>query len=78
MDFVAGARPKKVVDFGKNIPCPFYGTAAALQALTLGLFKADLVHTTMDGVMCVQHAKVHQALMEGSSKVFAAWLKSHD
>jgi hypothetical protein len=72
MDFIAGARPQKVIDFGPFVPCPFYGTAAALQALTLGIFPADRVHTLMDGFMCTQHGRVHQALMDGSSKVFAS------
>jgi hypothetical protein len=74
MDFIAGARPKKVFDF-YGLPCPLYGTAAALRALTLGVYNPQPFHDWMDGNMCVQHAKVHQALMEGSSKVFAAWVK---
>jgi hypothetical protein len=76
MDFIAGARPKKVLDFGKSIPDPIYGTASALQMMSLGLIKAENIHNAMDGVMCAQHARVHQALMEGSAKVFAAWVKN--
>jgi hypothetical protein len=34
MDFAAGARPAKVFDFGKHIPCPLYG-GAALQTISL-------------------------------------------
>jgi hypothetical protein len=30
----------------------------------------------MDLQMAAQHARVHQALMEGSAKVFAAWIKA--
>ena len=71
MDFVAGARPKKVFDFGKRVPCPLYGTAAALQAVTLGLYNARKFHDWMDGTMVAQHARVHQALMEGAAKIFA-------
>lgn len=71
MDFVAGARPKKVFDFGKHMPCPLYGTAAALQAITLGSYDARKFHDWMDGGMVAQHARVHQALMEGAAKVFA-------
>jgi len=74
MDFVAGARPKKVLDFGWWIPDPFYGTAGALEKLTFGIYPAQRVHDFMDLQMSTQHARVHQALMEGSSKVFAAWL----
>jgi len=76
MDFVAGARPKKVFDFGKDIPDPIYGTATALKVLSLGMFNTVPVHNYMDGVMCVQHARVHQAVMEGAAKVFAAWVKN--
>lgn len=77
MDFVAGARPKKVFDFGENIPCPLYGTADALKVVTFGLFNAQAVHDWMDGNMMAQHARVHQALMEGSAKIFAEWVKTH-
>lgn len=76
MDFVAGARPKKVFDFGKHVPCPLYGTVDALQAVTLGAYKARRFHDWMDGTMVAQHARVHQALMEGAAKVFAQWVKS--
>jgi len=77
MDFVAGARPKKVFDFGSYIPDPLYGTAGALQKLSLGLYKAQPFHDFMDLQMSTQHSRVHQALMEGSSKAFAAWLKNN-
>lgn len=78
MDFVAGKRPTQVLHFGKYIPDPIYGTADLLQFLTLGMFNAQVVRDYGDLVMSAQHAKVHQALMEGSSKVFKAWLKSQE
>ncbi len=71
MDFAAGARPKRVFDFGKYVPCPLYGTVDALQAVTFGLYNAKTFHDWMDGAMVAQHARVHQALMEGAAKVFA-------
>ena len=74
MDFVAGARPKKVFDFGQGIPCPLYGTSDALEKLTFGLKKSQPFHDFMDLNMATQHGRVHQALMEGSAKVFAEWL----
>jgi hypothetical protein len=77
MDFVAGARPKKVFDFGEFIPDPLYGTAGALQFFTLGFYKAQKFHDYMDLQMAAQHSRVHQALMEGSAKVFAAWIKEN-
>lgn len=77
MDFAAGARPAKVFDFGRRIPCPLYGSAAALQAVTLGLFKAGRFHDWMDGGMVAQHARVHQALLEGASKVFAEKMQNY-
>src|SRR6185369_1660875 len=77
MDFVAGARPKKVFDFGSMIPDPLYGTAGALQFMTLGLYNAQGFHDFMDLQMSTQHSRVHQALMEGSAKVFAAWIKDN-
>ena len=77
MDFVAGARPKKVLDFGAFIPDPFYDTARAVQTLSLGILKAQPFKDFMDLQMSTQHSRVHQALMEGSSKVFAAWLKKN-
>ena len=69
MDFVAGARAKKVFDFGKYIPDPLYGTSDALQFLTLGIYKTQPFHDFMDLQMSTQHSRVHQALMEGSAKV---------
>ncbi len=72
---MAGARPKKVLDFGTFIPDPFYGTAGALQFLTMGLYQAQGFRNFMDLQMSTQHSRVHQALMEGTSKVFSAWLK---
>ncbi len=77
MDFVAGARPNKVLDFGKLVPCPIYGPADALQAISLGLFKSQWWHDAGDLVMAAQHSRVHQALMEGSAKIFSAWLKEN-
>jgi hypothetical protein len=77
MDFAAGARPKKVFDFGKYIPDPLYGGAAALQAITFGLYDAQKFHDKMDGNMVATHARVHQALMEGSAKIFAEWVKAN-
>lgn len=76
MDFAAGARPKKVFDFGTHVPCPLYGGAGALQAISLGLFNAQRFHDRMDGAMVAQHARVHQALMEGAAKVFAGSLET--
>ena len=75
MEFVAGARAKKVFDFGPNIPDPVYGTSDAIEALTLGMYTSQVVHDYVDGLMATEHAHVHQALMEGSAKVFAAWDK---
>jgi hypothetical protein len=72
MDFAAGARPRRVFDFGKRAPCPLYGTVDALQKISLGLYRAQGFHDWMDAAMMAQHARVHQALMEGAAKVFAA------
>jgi len=77
MDFAAGARPSKVFDFGKNVPCPLYGPADALQKITGGLYNAQKFHDWMDGAMVTQHARVHQALMEGAAKYFSEWAKSN-
>jgi hypothetical protein len=73
MEFVAGPRAKKVFDFGPNIPDPFYGTSDALEMLTLGMYKSQTFRDFADGRMAVEHAHVHQALLEGSAKIFAAW-----
>jgi len=78
MDFAAGARPKKVFDFGKHIPDPIYGGLDSLQKITFGMYKSQKFHDWMDLTMAAQHGRVHQALMEGSAKVFAEWVKSSD
>ncbi len=77
MDFAAGSRPAKVFDFGKNIPCPLYGTSDALQKVTFGLYRSQKFHDWMDGAMVAQHGRVHQALMEGAAKFFAEWVKKN-
>jgi hypothetical protein len=77
MDFVAGARPKKVFDFGKLIPDPFYGTADALHLFSFGIIDSKYFHDMGDLQMATQHSRVHQALMEGSAKVFRAWIKEN-
>ncbi|HWF06903.1 MAG TPA: hypothetical protein VG297_00490 [Bryobacteraceae bacterium] len=76
MDFVAGARTKKVFDFGKFIPDPLYGTSDFLETVTFGVYKSQPFHDFMDLQMSTQHSRVHQALLEGSAKVFAAWQKT--
>lgn len=77
MEFVAGARAKKVFDFGPWIPDPLYGTSDMLEMMTLGLYKSKVFRDYVDLQMAVEHAHVHQALMEGSSKIFAAWEKAY-
>ncbi|HEY1911767.1 MAG TPA: hypothetical protein VGG73_12650 [Vicinamibacterales bacterium] len=77
MEFVAGARAKKVFDFGAHIPDPLYGTSDMMETLTLGIYKSKLFRDYVDGQMATEHAHVHQALMEGSSKIFAAWEKNY-
>jgi len=77
MDFVAGARPKKVLDFGDMIPDPLYGTADALQLFSFGLIDAKWFRDFGDLEMSAQHSRVHQALMEGSAKIFRAWMREH-
>jgi hypothetical protein len=77
MDFVAGARPKKVLDFGKLIPDPIYGPADLLDTFSLGMISAQWFRDMGDLEMMAQHSRVHQALMEGSAKVFRAWIKEH-
>jgi hypothetical protein len=77
MDFAAGARPCKVFDFGKRVPCPLYGGATVLRTLSLGLYNPQRFHDWMDGAMVAQHARVHQALMEGSAKIFADWIQKN-
>lgn len=77
MDFVAGARPKKVFDFGKLIPDPIYGPADALHLISFGLINSKWFHDMGDLQMAAQHSRVHQALMEGSAKIFRTWIKEN-
>ena len=76
MEFVAGARARKVFDFGPYIPCPLYGTSDMLEFFTLGIYRSQPFRDYVDLQMAVEHAHVHQALMEGSAKIFAAWEKT--
>jgi hypothetical protein len=74
MLFAAAPRCQKVFDFGEMWPDPIYGTAALLRLFTFGIFNDEFVHTKMDTNMLAQHARVHQALMDGSAEVFREWL----
>jgi hypothetical protein len=75
MDFVAGPRPAKVFDFGKHVPDPIYAPANLVKSLTFGLFPGGRVHDYWDEKMAAQHSRVHQALMDGTSKIFAAMVE---
>ena len=75
MDFVAGPRPAKVFDFGHHIPDPIYASADLMKSLSFGSFPAGRVHDYWDEQMAAQHSRVHQALMEGTSKIFAAMVE---
>ena len=76
MDFAAAPRCSKVLDFGKNVPDPVYGGAAVLQALTFGMWKAQPFHDHLDLGMVGQHARVHQALMDGSAKTWTEFVNN--
>jgi len=39
------------------------------------MYKSQPFRDYVDGHMALEHAYVHQALMEGSAKIFAAWEK---
>jgi hypothetical protein len=73
MNFAAAPRCAKVFDFGKRIPDPIYGGAAALRRITFGMWNPEPFHNKLDSNMLSQHGRVHQALMEGVSKVWNDW-----
>lgn len=72
MDFAAAPRCWRVFDFGK-IPDPIYGGAALFRKLTFGRWNDQPLHDKLDAGMVTQHARVHQALMEGCAKVWKDW-----
>ena len=76
LEFIAGRRAAKVFDFGAYIPDPLYSTSDLIELMTLGLYKSKTFRDYVDLYMAVEHARVHMALMEGASKVFAAWEKN--
>jgi hypothetical protein len=78
LEFVAGPRAKKVFDFGAYIPDPLYGTSDLMEVMTLGLYRSSTFRDYLDLYMAVEHARVHQALMEGASTIFAAWQDSQN
>lgn len=75
MNFVAGRRPSKVLDFGKLIPDPVYGGAAMLHAMTLGLWSKSKFHDEVDGEMMRAHGRVHQALADGAARIWEDWVR---
>jgi hypothetical protein len=48
-----------------------------LQTFSFGLIDAKWIRDVGDLEMATQHSRVHQALMEGSAKVFRAWVREH-
>jgi hypothetical protein len=74
MYFAAAPRCRKVFDFGKSAPDPVYGGAALLRRLTFGLFNDRPLHDALDAFMLGQHCRVHQALMDGTRKVWDDWI----
>jgi hypothetical protein len=77
MTFAAAPRCQKVFDFGKQVPDPIYGTASALQRLSLGLWHSDSFHDRMDAAMLAEHSRVHQFLMDGVGRIWQDWLHGH-
>ena len=75
MIFAAAPRCQKVFDFGKRWPDPFYGGAQLLKTLTFGKWNPEPFHDRLDAHMLAQHSRVHQALMDGTEKVWSAWLR---
>ncbi len=45
-----------------------------LSRLTLGRWNPEGFHDKVDGGMVAQHARVHQALMDGVSKIWNEWV----
>ena len=74
MNFAAAPRCRRVFDFGPNAFDPVYGGAEIVSKLTFGAWKTGPFHNTLDSQMLAQHSRVHQALMEGSSKVWQEWV----
>jgi len=73
MEFAAAPRAEKVFDFfGVD---PVYGGADLLRRMSLGLFDPQGLHDTMDTGMLVEHCRVHQKLMDGTSEVWEDWLR---
>jgi hypothetical protein len=73
MYFAAAPRCAKVFDFGKSIPDPVYGSSDLLGKISLGLWNSKRFRERLDSFMLCQHSRVHQALMEGSSKCWDQW-----
>ena len=73
MEFAAAPRCQKVFDFGRYFPDPIYGTAGLLGKLSLGAFNPEGVHIKMDSEMLAQHSRVHQALMDGTARIWNQW-----
>lgn len=78
MLFCSAPRSQKVFDFGKRIPCPIYGMASLLSAISGGRWGGQKVHDTMDREMLVKHVRVHQKLVEGLLPIWKAWLQEQD
>jgi hypothetical protein len=73
MDFAAAPRCRRIFDFGPNAFDPVYGGAEILSKLTFGAFRTGPFHDVLDAKMLGQHSRVHQALMEGASKIWREW-----
>jgi hypothetical protein len=73
MDFAAAPRCSRVLDFGPGAWDPVYGGAELLRKLTFGAYNPQPFHDKLDAFMVTTHARVHQSLLEGASKIFNDW-----
>lgn len=71
MEFAAAPRCQKVFDLGPRLPDPVYGGAAALERVTFGSWNSAPFRARVDATMLAQHCRVHQALMDGTERIWA-------
>ena len=74
MVFAAAPRCAKVIDFGKNIPDPFYGGAALVNYLSFGVLNPAGFHDTLDAGMLAQHCRVHESFIDGVGRNWKRWV----
>jgi len=68
MHFLASPRCAKVLELGRNVPDPVFGSLDMLARATFGAFDAQKRKDRLEALMLGIHCRVHHALIENAAQ----------